>query len=445
MTRFFFLILLFIFHLSCSFDTKTGIWNEKKGKNQKNYRYSDSLKDIFPNKNLFKQDILPNEIKNISLSPILSNLKWEETYLNNNNKYPNFNFKNSFEEKKISKKITRKKINKNILYKNDKIFYHDEKGSIYIYSLTQNGVIFKYNFYKNKIKKFKIKLEFLLKDNLLFVADNLGYVYCFDYQKKILLWAKNYKIPFFSNIKIKNNIIFLVNENNDFLALKSSSGDLIWDFDTDKNLLQTNFKNNLAIEQDNIYLLNNNGSLYSLKLNNAQLNWILSFKEIIGGESSNLFYAFPLIINSEDLLVSTNKSISLYNRQTATMKWKIDIALKIQPIFSKDFIFLFSDENFITCVNSNNGKILWSRDFFALLRERFDNSKSDKIGEIIDLKIADNKIFLFTNNSNVIQMDPFTSKIISVNNISSKITSNPLFLNESFYFLDKKNRFIEIN
>ncbi len=285
----------------------------------------------------------------------------------------------------------------------------------------------------------------MLKDNLLFVADNLGYVYCFDYQKKILLWAKNYKIPFFSNIKIKNNIIFLVNENNDFLALKSSSGDLIWDFDTDKNLLQTNFKNNLAIEQDNIYLLNNNGSLYSLKLNNAQLNWILSFKEIIGGESSNLFYAFPLIINSEDLLVSTNKSISLYNRQTATMKWKIDIALKIQPIFSKDFIFLFSDENFITCVNSNNGKILWSRDFFALLRERFDNSKSDKIGEIIDLKIADNKIFLFTNNSNVIQMDPFTSKIISVNNISSKITSNPLFLNESFYFLDKKNRFIEIN
>ena len=194
-----------------------------------------------------------------------------------------------------------------------------------------------------------------------------------------------------------------------------------------------------------IYLLNNNGSLYSLKLNNAQLNWILSFKEIIGGESSNLFYAFPLIINSEDLLVSTNKSISLYNRQTATMKWKIDIALKIQPIFSKDFIFLFSDENFITCVNSNNGKILWSRDFFALLRERFDNSKSDKIGEIIDLKIADNKIFLFTDNSNVIQMDPFTSKIISVNNISSKITSNPLFLNESFYFLDKKNRFIEIN
>ena len=445
MTKFFFLIIIFIFHQSCSFDTKTGIWNKKKEKDQKNYKYSDSLKDIFPNKNLFKEDILPNKIMNISLSPILINSNWEEIYLNDNNKYPNFNFKNSFEEKKISKKITRKKINKNILYKNDQIFYHDKKGSIYIYSLIQNEVIFKYNFYKKKIKKFEVKLEFLLKDNLLFVADNLGYVYCFDYQKKILMWAKNYKIPFFSNIKTKDNIIFLVNENNDFLALDTANGNLIWNFVTDKNLLQTNFKNNLAIEQDNIYLLNNNGSLYSLRANNAQLNWILSFKEVIGGESSNLFYAFPLIINSEDLMVSTNKSISLYNRQTATIKWKIDIALKIQPIFSEDLIFLFSDENFITCVNSNNGTILWSRNIFALLRESFENSKKNKVGEIINLKIADDKIFLFTDNSNVIQMDPFTSKIISINNISSKITSNPLFLNDSFYFLDKKNRFIEIN
>ena len=100
MTKFFFLIIIFIFHQSCSFDTKTGIWNKKKEKDQKNYKYSDSLKDIFPNKNLFKEDILPNKIMNISLSPILINSNWEEIYLNDNNKYPNFNFKNSFKEKK---------------------------------------------------------------------------------------------------------------------------------------------------------------------------------------------------------------------------------------------------------------------------------------------------------------------------------------------------------
>ena len=46
-------------------------------------------------------------------------------------------------------------------------------------------------------------------------SDNLGFIYMHIIIKKIkLLWAKNYKIPFRSNIKIYKNKIIIANQNN---------------------------------------------------------------------------------------------------------------------------------------------------------------------------------------------------------------------------------------
>ena len=46
------------------------------------------------------------------------------------------------------------------------------------------------------------------------MTDNLGYVYAYDYSLKKVIWAKNYKVPFSSNLKILNNIIIISNQIN---------------------------------------------------------------------------------------------------------------------------------------------------------------------------------------------------------------------------------------
>ena len=55
---------------------------------------------------------------------------------------------------------------------------------------------------RKNIKNSKKTLNIIVEANIIYVSDNLGYLYAYDYLKKKVLWAKNYKIPFRSNLKI---------------------------------------------------------------------------------------------------------------------------------------------------------------------------------------------------------------------------------------------------
>ena len=61
-------------------------------------------------------------------------------------------------------------------------------------------IIIEFNFY-NRYKKFKKVLNMIIENEIIYVSDNLGYLYAFHYKKQNLIWAKNYKVPFRSNIK----------------------------------------------------------------------------------------------------------------------------------------------------------------------------------------------------------------------------------------------------
>ena len=105
----------------------------------------------------------------------------------------------------------------------------DHKGNLIIFSLDKNKVIYKFNFYKKEFKNIKKKLNYILQDDIIYVSDNLGYLYALDYnkKKKKILWAKNYKIPFRSNLKIHKKLIIAANQNNNLLFYDKNNGNLI--------------------------------------------------------------------------------------------------------------------------------------------------------------------------------------------------------------------------
>ena len=76
-------------------------------------------------------------------------------------------------------------------------------------------MFFKNTIFIKKYKKIEKKLNIALDKNILFVSDNLGYLYSYDYNANKILWAKNFKIPFRSNLKLLNNKIIAANQNND--------------------------------------------------------------------------------------------------------------------------------------------------------------------------------------------------------------------------------------
>ena len=359
-----FLLILIPLTLSCSFDNKTGIWNEQKIK-KNNSNFAD-LKSLNTTKQHDLKKIPLNIKQSLYLSDLKKNTNWSDPFLNNYNNSSNIFFSEKGEYK-LTKKIVKKKIQRKILLKGDKFIFNDSKGIIYTYS-KDSGKLTKYNFYKKKIKNFKIKLSYLVYDQSIIISDNLGYVYCIDLESNKLIWAKFFKIPFNSNIKVSLNQIFLANSKNEILVLDLNSGKKIWSFGTDNNIYKSKFINNISIFDKNIYLLNTNGSLFSINYNNKNLNWISNFKKK-DSNAQTPFKGKPSIIDNNKILISTEDLISLHHVESGYKFWELNLSVTLNPIISNDLIFLITKKNTILVLETATGNLVWSNNIDKYIKK----------------------------------------------------------------------------
>ena len=212
--KLFLIIIISLYSLSCSFDNKSGIWDGATTSNKEKNIFKEFKKISTSTKDVYDKKISPRKDLIINISKPVSNLNWNDIFYKNNNNLDNFEYKNLNKIFFKSKKITKNIINEYKLYENRNIILSDVKGNILVFSLDEKKVISKFNFYKKQFKKIKKKLNFIVEKNNIYIADNLGYLYAYNYIDKNIVWAKNYKIPFSSNLKVLNNILAVSDYNN---------------------------------------------------------------------------------------------------------------------------------------------------------------------------------------------------------------------------------------
>ena len=75
-------------------------------------------------------------------------------------------------------------------------------------------------------------------------------VYAYNYEIDQILWAKDFKTPFRSNIKVSSNNLVVSNENNDLLILNINTGDLKKLIPSEEMTINNTFINNITLETD---------------------------------------------------------------------------------------------------------------------------------------------------------------------------------------------------
>lgn len=424
-------LFIFLLLINCSFDNKTGIWQDDSV-NQEVYRTKKNFKEI--------KEIDVDTLTNIKLSAIKNNLSWEDRYLNKNNNIQNIFYRNSSNLLYKSKRVKANFYDKDILYLDNLIISYNRKGEIFFYSLSENKVIFKYNFYKNKYKNFKKKLYLAIDQGKLIVADNIGYIYSIQINEKNLIWAKNYRISFRSNIKIQDGIIFLADQENKLYAINSLNGLKLWDFLGNQSFLKGKFLNNINIDDlnKNIFFLNTQGKVYSINYANQNINWLLNLDNIYFTDNPNIFSGQELVSDRSNLIVSTDKLIANFDKLNGAKKWDIDLVSRVKPSISSNYLFVVSDRNFLNCIDINNGKILWSIKIFK-------NSKInlDKTGNIKHLIIAESQIMLLTNKGYVIKYKAGNGELIEAVDLNlSFIGSYPIIVDGYLYLTSNSKIFM---
>ena len=442
MIKIIYLVFFLFFLNNCSFDNKTGIWTGSDKIAKKKDINKENLEFIFKKDN---QIIQEKELSSENLlainNPVLFS-SWSQQYQNKFNYIGNVSYTNKGNYKKFSK-ISRSEVNKNIIVHKNNLFFSDNKGNIGIFSFTRNQLIFKFNFYKKKFKSTKKNIKLILNGNFIIAADNLGYIYSIDYKKNKLNWAKNFLVPFRSNLKIKDKTLYLSDEKNKIILVNIENGKKIDELYTQPSTAVSKFESNIALDKNNnLVFLSTNGSLYSINFTNQKnINWIQNFKP----ENEIIFNGNPINIFNDQILISTNKNISLIDINGKKL-WNLNIESSILPVISGNTIFTINKDNYLIFIQKDTGEIVYTKNIHALMQKDFKKKFQRKIKKIDHIFLTDNKLLLISKNSYFVVLS--IDNIVNISSIKKNpfdISSDLIFLKDEMIFVSNSKRIYKVN
>ena len=436
----FFLISIFFFLINCSFDNKTGIWKNSNDVivDKLENRFKD-FETLYTKETTFNSKISPKKNLSIKVEPITKNIIWNEEFYDNSK---NFSYQNNNQIIFKSKKLSRNKIKNNFLFDKKNIIFADDKGFIFIYSIKEQKIIYKYNFYKKKFKKIKKKLNLIVEKNIVYVSDNMGYLYALNYTKQKVIWAHDYKIPFRSNIKIINDKILLADQNNSLFLINKFNGEKIKKIPTEETVLKNEFINFIVDESSFFYFLNTYGSLYKLSAKKNKINWFINLNQSTSLNSSNIFFSNSIILHMNKIIISTDPYLYILNKSNGSIVLKKNITSIIKPIVSGQNLFLITKDNLLVCINILTGEILYSVEINQEIANFLETKKRSIY--INSLSLINNNLYIFLENSYVVKFS-VNGQINGTTKLKSKISTSPIFIENNILYFNKKNQLIILN
>ncbi|MBL6799985.1 MAG: PQQ-binding-like beta-propeller repeat protein [Candidatus Pelagibacter bacterium] len=425
-------VLILLILNNCSASKKVGFWN-KDDKNQQ---------QIENNKTILTKQIRLEEEFNSNLYVKISNGKLNQNSLNDQNDTGELTYEGVLE--KIGKYNFSKFndfdfISPSPLFYNNNLVFYDNKGEITLYDENQK-TLWKNNFYNKSEKKIKPRLNFALKDDILIVTDDVAKYYAINIDTGELLWIKTNIVPFNSNIKIKNDVFYVVDYKNILRSISIKDGSEIWNLKTEESLTKSNTQISIALDDKNIYFNNSIGDITAVDIKSGQLVWQLPTQNNNISQNAFQLSNSELVINENTIFFSNNKN-EFYSIDSATglINWKTEISSDLKPVVIGKLIITISEKGYLYIIDKKSGNIIRINDLYK-------NYKDKKRNQITPTGffVALNKIYLTNSDGKLIIVNSNDGNILNVVKVSGGKILQP-FINENNLFLISNGSIIKFN
>ena len=441
--KFFLIFFSLLFFQNCSFDNKSGIWqNEEKKIAEKNDLFKD-FKTLDHSKNKAFSEII--EIKdNLVFSSIPSTQAkdWTEIFYSKENIFENFKFNGNYKMNFQSGKLSKYRLNEKLLFVKKSLITSDIKGNLISYSLKEKRILNKYNFYQKKFKNTDIKLNYIAENDIVYVSDNLGFLYAYNHETNSINWAKKFNVPFRSNLKLFDDKLVGADQNNNLLIMDKKDGNILKSFPTEEQLYINRYENNIVIGENNLFFLNTFGTLYSIEMTKLRINWFLNLHNSINADLGKLFGSKNLKFINKKLVIPTNTDLFIIDSDTGTSLMRLPFKSKVNPISYGDHIFFVNDNNLLVCINLKTNKIIYSISLKKIISNVL--KKDDHNTNIKSIRFINNNLNFFLNDMEIIIFDK-KAQFKALKKLSKKPKSEIIFLNDKLYYLDKKKTLVVLN
>ena len=439
---FFFLILSLV--TGCSFDNKTGIWDGSESEKarifdiKKKQENINEVVKIYSSENLYKKELDLN--KTVTLSEPEKNSSWEMPVFNLQNSLKHFyisGYENNFLKKKIGK--NKFSISKNIsspLIFDDNIIFADDTGTIF--NINKRGKInWKTNVYKKLYKNIYKVLTFSVYKNKIYFADNIGFIYKMNVDNGEVEWVKKHGVPIKSKIKIFENKIFLINQDNRLISLNTNDGSLIWDIRSVSSFIKSQSLLSSSIsKKGDLLVLYSSGDLVKIKTQNGRIYWTLGTLGSLYAHDTDFYESSDIVIIDDEIILSTSQSTLSFNLENGQLNWESEAGSTNTPIINKNNIFLVTDNGFFVVLDRKDGKVIRSTNVLKVLKKKNQNTR------IAGYILGSSKLYIVTVNGYLIVTSAINGKVESVKKISDKINAGPIISNGELYILTENSKIL---
>ena len=439
--------LIFILLNNCSFDNKTGIWGDSEKEKRKISELEKKQKQILDVEKIYSSDkIYLKEVpltKNISLSKPKKNSSWKMSGLNHQNFLGNIylsGIDNIFLKKKIGKdKFSESRVITSLLVFKNNIILSDDTGTIF--NINQSGKInWKKNIYKKIYKKIYKNLVFSIYKNNIYIADNIGFIYVISLDTGKLLWIKNYNIPLRSNIKIFDNKIYLIDQDNRILCLNIKDGTKIWDILSISSFIKSQNLLSLAVsKKGDLVAITSSSDLFKIEGNSGNFSWVSNTFGSMLADATDFFKSSQVVITDDEVIISAGPSIFSYNLNIGSITWENELSSIGTPIIDGENIFFVTENGYFVIMNRNTGKIISSTNILKILKKKKQKTK------ITGFIMGSGKVYSVTLNGYLIVSSAISGKVENFKKIGNPIISAPIISNGKLYILTKNSRIIGFN
>ena len=306
------------------------------------------------------------------------------------------------------------------IYYNDDIIFFDNNGTIISYDSNQN-VIWKKNFYNKSEKKSRPRLNFAIQKNILIVTDSVAKYYAVDLITREILWTRKNTVPFNSDIKIKDDVFYVLDYKNILRSISIKDGSEIWNLKTEESLTKSNRKLSITLDNENIYFNNSIGDITAVNILSGQLVWQLPTQNNNISKNAFQLKSSKLVMNENSILFSNNKNeFYSIDKKIGLINWKNKINSILRPTVIGKFIITVSSNGYLYLADKKSGTILRINDLYK-------NYKYKKRINILPtgFVVARNKIYLTNDDGKLIIADLNTGNILNIFKIAGGRISQP--------------------
>ena len=164
-------------------------------------------------------------------------------------------------------------------------------------------------------------------------------MYALNFKTNKILWAKNHKIPFRSNLKVYKDKLIVANQNNKLFFINRNNGEVLRLIPTEETLIKNNFVNNLSSNNIFTFFLNTYGSLYAVNNSSMEIEWFLNLNRSVNLNASNLFFGSKVISNNNLVIVSSDKFTYVIDAKNGNVLQKKNFSSIIKPILIGNQLF----------------------------------------------------------------------------------------------------------